>query len=148
MKFNIGPNDCRFIVNEESKKVICVIEGTESLFFQFVEQNYHIHLSPISDKMNKKLASKLFMPDRFVGVATCSSNDSWDPEIGKLIAFSRLKDKVVRSFFKRANTWFQHMDKWLNDAFDEINELGTKLSHNADIRNNLILAKVKQNEKK
>ena len=30
-KLNIHPEDCRFIVNEEKRKVICLIENTDTL---------------------------------------------------------------------------------------------------------------------
>ena len=71
------------------------------------------------------------MPPRFVGIATCSPNDEWNEEIGRLIAFNRAKDKYNRSFFKHANNLMEEMDNYLNHVEDCFNNYGRKLSEGA-----------------
>lgn len=134
--FSVRPADCRFIVNEESRKVICILENTKLLFVHFIDDNSNIpaKINSIANLFSNTPAShlyqKLMMPDKFVGIATCSADDEWNEEIGRQIAFSRLKYKVNKSFFKRANTYFTTLDKWLDDATEIINELGMKLEEN------------------
>ena len=142
-KFNIHPEDCRFIVNEEKRKVICLIENTDSLFVDFADNNFDIPYDCMALFGNKKPSKrnfnkKLIMPKRFWGIATCSEDDEWDVEKGKFLAFSRAKNKLNNSFFKRANLYVNTFDKSLNDAVLILNNLGEKLTVNADRRNERI----------
>ena len=56
------------------------------------------------------------------------ADDEWDEELGKMIAFSRAKDKCYRSFFKRANALVNAVDRRLNDMMTMFNEMGDKLN--------------------
>lgn len=131
-KFNITPEDCRFIVNEEKRKVICLIENTENMFLTFANANFDIPYdcmdSVWSNATPKHLREKLLMPNRFWGIATCDEEDEWDEEKGKLLAFSKAKFKLITSFFKRADTYVNTFDTSLNRAVDTINLLGQKLT--------------------
>lgn len=139
-KFNIRPEDCEYIVKEDERKVICILNNTSQLFTHFTVDNLLLPLDGIWNNTRPldKLYKKLLMPARFVGIATCSPSDEWDENTGKLIAFSRMKDKVNKSFFKRANTLINTYDDWLNDAEDTLNALGYKLSVNTDHRHQYI----------
>lgn len=137
MKFNVRPTDCKFVVNEEKKTVVCIYEGCQYTFIDFVEAN--CRFQPFYCVRNGQepldlLYQKCFMPNRFIGVAKCGENDEWDEKTGRLIAFSRMKDNLNRSFFKRANTFFNTMDKWLDDAAALVNEIGEKLEVNQERR--------------
>lgn len=127
MKYNIIPENCKFIVNKEKRRVVCILEYSNDLFIDFILSNCELgkQLWP-----SYKVFSPLIMPNRFIGIATCSENDEWDEEIGKRIAFSRMKDKVNRSFFKRAKTYIQLVDGWINDTVDLLNKIGEKLEIN------------------
>lgn len=74
------------------------------------------------------------MPKRFWGIATCAEDDEWDEEKGKFLAFSRAKNKLNNSFFKRAQLYIDTFDKSLNDSILILNNLGNKLTVNADRR--------------
>lgn len=138
MKFNISKKDARFIVNKDKKKVVCIIEDTNKCFIKFVDENLPIK-SYCNDYWHpSRLENKLFMPNKFIGVATCSDDDEWNEETGKLIAFSRAKDKLNKSFFKRANTYINCLDKWTNEAAATLRNIGNKLTINTQHRHNLI----------
>jgi len=62
-----------------------------------------------------------------MGKAVCAAEDEWNEETGKLIAFSRAKDKCYKSFFKRANTFVQTVDRRLGDMIEMFNDFGMKL---------------------
>ena len=78
------------------------------------------------------------MPNRFVGIATCNPEDKFSIEAGKLIAFSKAKDKIHKSFFKRANIYVNTIDNWLNQAIDNINHYGEKIEINTARRHTKI----------
>ena len=142
-KFNVKPSDCRYIVNEEKRTVVCLIENTDRMFIHFAENNFDIPWDCMDSlwshkPMNKLFHKKFYMSKRFWGIATCSEDDEWDVEKGKFLAFSRAKDKLNKSFFKRANLYVNTFDKSLNDAVSILNNLGEKLTVNTDRRNERI----------
>ncbi len=132
MKINITKNSARFIVNENAGKVICIIDNTASLFINYANKNLTIRpdcdTAGIWNSSNRSsLYPKLKMPNKFVGIASCYPEDEFSVETGKLIAFTRAKDKIQNSFFKRANLYVNTLDSWLNQAMDSINNYGKKL---------------------
>ena len=88
------------------------------------------------------------MPRRFVGIATCDPNDEFSVEAGKLIAFSKAKDKVQTSFFKRADLYVNTLDNWLQDAVEAINNYGKKLTENTKRRHQKIAELIGEPEEK
>lgn len=143
MKYNIQPKDCKFIVNREKKKVICIMEGTNELFIRFAETNFP-SLIPFDSFIYDPLYAKLLMPNRYIGISTCSEEDEFDENIGRLIAFSRMKKKIDRSFFKRSQTFIQMIDDSLDNAVDTLNKLGVKLIKNEAIRENKLSLMLKK----
>ena len=135
--FNLRPSDCKFIIDKEKRKVVCVLYKTSHFFLDFLEKNSHINID-FFDYYGQSLYSQLLMPDRFMGIATCSDDDEWNEECGRAIAFSRLKDKVNKSFFKRANTYVNTIDRWLDEDMVCINKFGMKLEKNQEKRHNYI----------
>jgi len=133
----IKMSDCRFYVNEAERTVICVIpqsieEGdrrsfTRDMVTDFIYDNFMFPEIDFSYSMESKLTDKLKMPSTFVGKAVCSPDDEWDEEVGKMIAFSRAKDKCYKSFFKRANHFVQAVDRRLGDMIEKFNDFGMKL---------------------
>lgn len=138
-KFNVRPSDCRYIVNKEKRTIVCLIEHTECMFTDFAERNFDIPYDCLGGWWNKKTTNnqfykKLYMPKRFWGIATCAEDDEWDEEKGKFLAFSRAKNKLNNSFFKRAQLYIDTFDKSLNNSILILNNLGNKLTVNADRR--------------
>jgi len=131
-KINIKPENCKYIVNKDNNKVVCIIDNTSRLFTRFMERNFQIQPDNVIDFKNyDRLERKLYMPNRFWGVATCSKDDEWNEETGKLIAYSRAREKLNRSFFKRAKTYINTLDKWLDESVEILNDLGEKFSDSA-----------------
>lgn len=133
-KINVHPEDCRYIVNKDKRKIVCLIENTENMFMNFANYNLEIPYDCLdavwgrTTDAPKHLCKKLRMPKRFWGVATCAEEDEWDEEKGKLLAFSKAKDKLNTSFFKRANLYINTFDRSLNRATTLLNNLGSKLT--------------------
>ena len=149
MKFNIRPTDCKYIINKDERKVVCILENTSSLFTTFIVENLSLPMRAFYDGRASvnKLFEHLKMPNRFIGIATCSDEDEFDEELGKMIAFSRLKNKVNESFFKRAMLFVDTYDRWLDEATDIFNNLGYKLTVNMNKREELIADRLGQKEK-
>ena len=143
-KFNIKPSDCDFIINEEKRTIVCLIKHTEHMFTRFADNNFDIPWDCVNfiwgknNPKSKHMVDKLRMPKYFWGIATCSEDDEWDVEKGKLLAFSKAKNKLNNSFFKRAKFYIDTFDKSLNDAVLILNNLGEQLTANTDRRNERI----------
>ena len=126
MKLNIKQSDCRFYVNEDCGKVVCVIPNTRNLVIDFVED----FVDPRVIYYGDKIEALIEMPPSFTGIATCAEGDVFNEEIGKLIAFNKAKRKLNLSFFTRANILVDYLDSHLNKMMDSFNELGEALVAN------------------
>ena len=135
MKHSIRKEDVTYVVRPEQKKVIAYIEGTQWMFTDFVNENYP---GAYVFWCNESLEDKLKMPNKFIGVATCGPDDVWDENVGRLIAFDRMKDNLNKSFFKRANTFVAEMEKRLDIFCDRVNAYGMKLETNMNHRKEII----------
>ena len=144
MKINLTKENARYIVNEEKGKVICIFENTGRMFIDYADNNLRIkpdcdNIGGIWNTCHKSsLYPKLKMPNKFIGIASCNPEDEFSVETGKLIAFSRAKDKIHNSFFKRANTYVNTIDGWLTDAVESINSYGAKIELNTKRRHDKI----------
>lgn len=122
----IKMSDCKFYVNEEEKTVVCVIPNTQNMLNDFISDNFTFNDFDIEEAIY--MSCKPYrMPKSFMGKAVCAECDEWNEELGRMIAFSRAKDKCYRSFFKRANTLVNVIDRRLNDMMTMFNEMGAKL---------------------
>lgn len=152
MKINITKDKAQFIVNEDARKVICIIDHTSHLFINYADKNLKIRPDcdngMVWDSKRSRLYPKLKMPNKFVGIASCNPEDEFSIETGKLIAFTRAKDKIQNSFFKRANLYINTIDSWLNQAMDSINNYGKKLEINTARRHKKIASLVGEPEEK
>ena len=141
MNVDIKPRDCQFYVDEEKRKVICVIPNTAELFFNYIE-DFSLDVNASS-----KFWTNLLMPHRFTGVATCSPEDTFDEETGRLIAFNKAKRKLNSSFFKRAQTFVNYIDDKFAEMIESFNTFGERLSNTTERRENKINELLKVNEK-
>ena len=132
MKLDVKPNDCKFIVNKEKGKVVCIIPNTDTMFLEYInEEADDCAWYPISAYiMKEKELMALRMPKSFHGVATCASTDTFNEELGKQLAFYRAKTKLVDSFFRRTRAFIDTMDNRLNRLVDELNNYGEKVDKN------------------
>lgn len=141
-KYSVSKEDVKFFVNEEQRKVVAVIEGTELFATNFIRSNFpHCELD-----WEDPLRDMLHMPSRYVAVATCSENDIWDENIGRLIAYDRLKEKVDKSMFKRFQSFIDTMEKRTLTFISRTNTYGEKLTKNTEKRKDYIAGLVGEEE--
>ena len=124
----IKMSDCKFYVDEEARVVICVIPETSYMLRDFIYDNFQFKDVDFWDATNWNMTDTTIMPHSFMGKAVCSKDDEWNEDTGRLIAYQRAKDKCYKSFFKRANTFVQAIDRRLNDIITAFNDMGDKLS--------------------
>ena len=124
----IKMSDCRFYVNEEERTVVCVIPKTKYMLEDFVKDHFRWNDFDFDFGINYGYMESLYLPNSFMGKAVCAPEDEWDEELGRMIAFSRAKDKCYKSFFKRANRLVQTLDRRLGDMIEMFNDLGIKLN--------------------
>lgn len=135
----IKMSDCKFYVNEETRTVVCVIPNkirhkngditiVSAMVEDFIEKNFRFNDIDFDFALNYNWQEKnLEMPHSFIGKAVCAKEDEWNEETGRMIAYSRAKDKCYKSFFKRANRLVQTLDKRLGDMITMFNDFGMKL---------------------
>jgi len=131
MKINIRPKDCRFIVDQEKRKVICIIDNTENKLFDFIDYGFGVWYNPKCPlEFGHTIMEKLRMPRRFTGVATCAPDDEWNEEIGRAIAYGKAKYKFNVSLFKRGNYLVNYMDEYIAKLARQFDEYGERVSRN------------------
>lgn len=123
----IKMSECKFYVDEEARTVICVIPRTEHMVLDFIWEHFDWPDVNLSDAIDYHMRHDIKMPKSFMGKAVCAAEDEWNEETGRMIAFSRAKDKCYKSFFKRANKFVQAIDRRLGDAIELFNDFGLKL---------------------
>ncbi len=133
----IKMSDCKFYIDEPARTVVCVIpsiiEKEDGRIFikdmvrDFISDNFRFSDFDLSYAIEAKLEREIDMPRSFIGKAVCAEEDNWDVEIGKLLAYSRARDKLYKSFFKRANSFVQSLDRRLGDIITAFNDFGGKL---------------------
>lgn len=148
MNYYFSMEDCNFYVDEEKRTIACVLENTKYMFTKFIGDK--LYLDPwccsFNGADNSKLIFALHMPNRFVGVAKCATEDTWDVELGKKIAYLRLREKVYRSFFNKARHYIDTLDEYLERSAMEINRMGEKLDKEMESRNQYIAEKLSEKE--
>lgn len=130
MKNGISQKDCLFFVNEEKRTVVCKIPDTEEKLLDFIEENFNFKDFHYDWALTGKGLNKMSLPRSFIGKAVCSEEDEWDEETGKMIAYSRAKDKFYKAFFVRANYFIQALDENLSNMIEIFNDMGMKLENN------------------
>ena len=123
----IKMSDCNFYVDEDARVVICVIPNTKTMVHDYINEHFRFPNLDFSYIISGRLYEELIMPKSFMGKAVCAEGDDFNVETGKLIAFTRAKDRCYKSFFKRANLFVQTVDRRLNEMIDEFNDFGMKL---------------------
>jgi hypothetical protein len=139
-KINIKPEHCYFYVNKEAGKVTCVLFDTKYLLENFLNDNGTRTPFFYPD-------FKVELPNKFVGIASCSPEDEWNEELGKRIAFMRMKRKFYTAFFNAATKFFNDVDKYTEALIDCINRYGEKISENLRKDNEYINSQLDKNDK-
>lgn len=138
----IKMTDCRFYVDKDARTVVCVIPPvigkgrdqryTSEMVKNFIMENFQfkdINLYDGANFWNGRFEKAMRMPSSFIGKAVCAPEDEWDEDLGRMIAFSKAKDKCYKSFFRRANLFVQTLDRRLGDAINSFNSFGLVLEN-------------------
>lgn len=129
----IKMSDCRFYVNEAERTIVCVIPKTQDMLYDYIYDHFTFSDFDMNRSMQYRVEREVVeMPSSFMGKAVCSAEDEWNEELGRKIAFSRAKDKCYRSFFKRANTFINALDRRMGDMIESFNSLGKQLEDKRD----------------
>ena len=129
----IKMSDCRFYVNEAERTIVCVIPKTKDMLYDYIYEHFTFSDFDMNSCMEYRLIDEIIeMPSSFMGKAVCSAEDEWNEELGRKIAFSRAKHKCYRSFFKRANTFINALDRRMGDMIESFNSLGKQLEDKRD----------------
>ena len=124
----IKMSDCKFYVDEAARTVVCVIPKTKDMVENFIMEHFKFNDFDFMFILNWNWSdNNLKMPNSFMGKAVCAAEDEWNEETGRMIAFSRAKEKCYKSFFKRANAFVQALDRRLGDMITQFNDFGMKL---------------------
>lgn len=137
IKVNFNPDNVEFFYNEEKGITIARLNGTKYMFTDFLRSTNE-GLEPEDLELLVKWEAKLLMPDTFIGKAVCAPGDTYDPEIGHLIAYDRLRCKISDSFAKRMNTYCNMITEYANRVVDKYNSYMLKVEDNEQYRANMI----------
>ena len=141
----IKMSDCKFYVDKDARTVVCVIPNkihhkdgsitiVSTMLEDFIEKNFRFNDIDFDFALNYSWQEKnLEMPISFIGKAVCAPEDEWNEELGRMLAFSRAKNKCYTSFFKRANHLVQAVDRRLNDMITAFNDFGMKLENKKEM---------------
>ena len=121
MKINIKKSDCFFKVDEKNRKVVCVYTADPELAINYIHSFNRERGIPTYIPAN----DGMYLPWHTVGIAKCAEGDTWDEELGRDIAFAKMKAKFGRNFFRAMEVYFKFYDKNFDDLEDSINSIGS-----------------------
>ncbi len=99
--------DIRYIVNKNRRAVVCIITGCKYL------ASYRLY-KYIPD-WSKRYSDDCCIPDKYVGVAKCAPEDTWDEEFGKKLAFFKARKKRNRAINKAIEKQIKEIEKQVNN---------------------------------
>lgn len=137
MNLNIKQKDCQFYVDIPHRKVVCVYTGASHLLYDYISSLNDTLLYEVPTKVFNRLA----MPNTFSGIATCSLEDEFDENYGRLLAFNKMKYKLNSSFFKRANLFVNTLDREIDRIATEIDKVGEGLTNGHNRREEKLKAR-------
>lgn len=140
----IKMSDCRFYVNKDERTIVCVIPNTKYMLEDFAKDHFKWNDFDFDFGIDYGYMKSLYLPESFMGKAVCAEGDEWNEELGRMIAFSRAKDKCYKSFFKRANKLVQTVDRRLGDMITMFNDFGLKLESKKEALTNNIEARIQK----
>lgn len=122
MKDYVREENCKFYVNKEKRRVVCVYDQDED----YIDDEIITNRLPYFSGRLRKIAK---MPARFTGVANCAIEDKWDEAVGRRVAFLKMCKKYYHSFFKAINRSVDYIDGELGKFVDEFNTFGEKVEN-------------------
>lgn len=111
----------KYYINEEKRTIVCVLESSPFDALDFVEKSGLRFV--FKDERHLRV-----MPTRFVGVAKCAPEDTYNEHIGRLIAFDRAKEKYDLSFIRAADSMLDYKLGALHDCERRLDKYIAKAS--------------------
>ena len=154
MNWSVSKKNCKFYIDKEHGKVVCVIPNTKNAAREFLEDQYITLTQSINwestskDNSIQQVLRALQMPNSFSGIATCHPEDTFDEEIGKLIAYNKARRKLNVSLFKRLNLYVRRLDAEFNNLINDCNAYGKKQDEREAIRKKKIEECLNDNSKR
>lgn len=144
----IKQKNCKFKVDEEKRTVVCWIEGycVRKMAHNFLcDHNIDIFgMRPVMGGMDK-IKKIVNLPYRVTGIAVCSAEDEWNEELGRLIAFNKMKNKLDRLFLKHVQSCVSYIDSTLEKMIDAAEAFGRKSAEATERRNAAIENEIERN---
>ena len=122
----------QYIVKEDERVVICVINGTKNYFTDYMSN--HLYQQNYLVGFGLRVENRYNLKNSYSGVARCAPGDEWNEELGRKIAFNKAKEKLNSAFFKRAKTYVNKVDNRFNQLIGIINNYGSRLADDAEKR--------------
>ncbi len=111
----------KYYINEEKRTVVCIINSRPYDALDFV------YKSGLNFNAREENRIRL-LPTRFVGVAKCAPEDTYDEHIGKLIAFDRAKEKYDLAFIRATDAMLDYKLGALHDCEQRLDKYIEKAS--------------------
>lgn len=130
--YHISKSKVVFKVDEEKRTVRACISNPQikTMAIDFVNEHF-----PSLVITNREFLNSLEMNSHYCATATCSVDDEWDVETGKLVAYNRLKNKICTYFFNRLQIATSVIEDWLDAYIEDCNSYGTLLEEQSNMRN-------------
>lgn len=127
--------NCRFWVDDK-QNVHCTISGMKEYFANFIHQHHYAFYDFLwqhEGGFTSYIKSKYFMPDTYHAMAKWHEGDGceWNEEVGKLIAFNKLKNRVNSSLRKRFALLMDEVEKRKEEAYTKYSSYSEKLYLNS-----------------
>lgn len=93
---------CNVFANPEKGRVRAVAVGCEELAMEHIDSDkYFRSIAEVNIQDGSLLAKNLLMNDSYVGTAQCAPGDAYDYGRGKLIAITKLRNKLDAAIIGR-----------------------------------------------
>lgn len=125
----IKQKNCRFRIDREKQVVVCWVEGdTISNLVEDFLMEHNIDFVGMNTTCGtmRRAEEIVHLPHKVCGVATCFAGDTWNEELGKMIAFNKMKKKLMTLFFKHLQNSVNYMEQVIENMSNAANALGMR----------------------
>lgn len=113
--------DVNYIVNEEKGIIVCVISGCEFNAAALVDNETNIF------SHTEMIPNVFCLSSQYKGIAKCLSEDTFDVEYGKKLAYRKAYVKYATAFEKKVKFIVNSYNKIINDSLAKFNKAISKV---------------------
>lgn len=140
--FHVSYKNVNFDINLEKKTVVCWIDGGQELKRMAIDFAEEHGLSQFLQGQRYSNINRWLLNPHYFAKATCSPDDEWNEELGKRIAYNRLKNKIGYAFFNRIQKIYDHNTQVLENFANDANKYGIALEEESHAREERISAEL------